>query len=420
MRRTPDRATTAPQHRGGVTITSGNSQQTLLARLAEHVQRATRLGHGRNDSFLTWMPARPATPRVCVVSFATPNLLRPGSWGAPAVEQSLNWALAHGYSYHALSHHVLPSDVPKTWSKIWAAWLATQRRDWRCSFVMFLDADAVVHAVSSSLSPLLQLYFGDAALGVHLLLSTHENRSAAGGGANSEGASSQSSSSTEGGTALGCHCARARSTCAAQDIAATTVARGGVPNRCVINTGVFLLRNSEAGHRHAGLQTTAAHASSPHRTMTSPRPPPSPMPRTPLPLPRTPVPRTSPPRRREALRYWRDGADGLCKLATREETVEQRCVRHVKTRWPRRVDVVHSRVFNSLYLQYTSAVPPSTAEAGCFGDGGEGRHLVCHMMGMPPPLRLAVFGRERDARRAELRGLLAQRAERYVSLSGDG
>ena len=132
------------------------------------------------------------------------------------------------------------------------------------------------------------------------------------------------------------------------------------------------------------------------------------------------VPRTSPPRRREALRYWRDGADGLCKLATREETVEQRCVRHVKTRWPRRVDVVHSRVFNSLYLQYTSAVPPSTAEAGCFGDGGEGRHLVCHMMGMPPPLRLAVFGRERDARRAELRGLLAQRAERYVSLSGDG
>ena len=40
------------------------------------------------------------------------------------------------------------------------------------------------------------------------------------------------------------------------------------------------------------------------------------------------------------------------------------------------------------------------------------------MMGMPAPLRLAVFGRELDARRAELRGLLAQRGERYVSLVG--
>lgn len=126
------------------------------------------------------------------------------------------------------------------------------------------------------------------------------------------------------------------------------------------------------------------------------------------------------PRRRETLRYWRDGADGLCKLATREETVEQRCVRHVKTRWPRRVDVLHSRVFNSIYRQYTSATPPATAEAGCFDDpDGVERHLVCHMMGMPPALRLAVFGRELEARRAELRGLLSQRGEQYTSLTGN-
>ena len=390
------------RHRSDPPITgTGNSPQ-IRARLAEQVHKITR--PGRNDSFLSWSPARPATPRVCVVSFATPNLLRAGSWGAPAVEQSLNWALAHGYSYHALSHHVLPSDVPRTWSKIWAAWLATQRRDWGCGFVMFLDADAVVHAVDSSLAPLLQTYFGDG--GVHLLLSTHENRS----------------TSSEDGTALGCGCARARSTCAAQAIAATTVAHGGVPNRCVINTGVFLLRNSEAGHRDAWVQTMPRQ---------SPRPQPQPTTATHPAATATTTTTTAlrPPRRREALRYWRDGADGLCKLATREETVEQRCVRHVKTRWPHRVDVLHSRVFNSLYLQYASAAPPATAEAGCFdghdgggGDRGEGRggarHLVCHMMGMPAPLRLAVFGRELDARRAELRGLLAQRGERYVSLVG--
>ena len=252
-------------------MTSGNSQQ-LRARLIAQVHRVTRLGQGRNDTFLTWSPAHPATPRVCVVSFATPNLLRNGSWGAPAVEQSLNWALAHGYSYHVLSQHVLPLDVPRTWSKIWAAWLATQRRDWGCGFVMFLDADAVVHAVDTSLAPLLHTYFGN---GVHLLLSTHENRSET----DPDGRTSNDLSS-EGGTALGCRCARAHSTCTAQDIAATTVAHGGAPNRCVINTGVFLLRNSEAGHCDARVHTSgafrvASHDGAPHSL---PQPPPPPLP----------------------------------------------------------------------------------------------------------------------------------------------
>jgi hypothetical protein len=79
----------------------------------------------------------------------TANLL--GGWGGHAVEQTLNWALAHGYTYALFTERLVPETIPAVWSNPLAVHVMLERGEDACAVVFYLDGDAVVNNVSSSL-----------------------------------------------------------------------------------------------------------------------------------------------------------------------------------------------------------------------------------------------------------------------------
>ena len=280
---------------------------------------------------------------VCVLSHATENILNPGSWASFGAEQNINWALAHGHSFTLLTGDVVPSGMPLTWSKIWAAESLLARA--ACDFGFYLDADAVVHSVTESLEPIIKEFFKPPP--VHMLMSVHELYEPLQG-------------SGHPGDALDCNCSRATARCSHQ---AHIAEQAPIPGtRCNLNTGAFMFRNSNF---------TAT-----------------------------------------LLRFWRNGANGICDLTRAGgKTKEQRCAHHLKARWPAHVDVVNSRIFNTL----------EHGGSNCFAPNATGQRgapfFVCHMMGTPGAVRQQLLRRELLGKRAELQRLQQLRGQPYRQLT---
>lgn len=312
---------------------------------------------------LHWAPRTLAEPTVCLGSLVVgPSSSLAEGWSGYAAEVNCNWALAHGYSYFILREHVLGANVPITWSKVLLAQQLAQRTGAdACAYSLILDADAIVHTPSRSVGALIERFFLAPRHNTPplVLFTSHEWRTEPG---------------ADDASSLGCACLRSSARCSAAAILAEQAVF-----KCSINTGVFLVRNPDPGALPRVTHTEAMPDDSANSTST-------------LPL----------------LQYWL-GAGGRCCMRCHQKTMEQRCTKFLKASWPAQIDVVNSRLFNTL------------GEACLDGtDPARNGSLICHLMGVPPDQRLHAFERELAARRGDLRALLEARGERYVQIVQGG
>ena len=135
------------------------------------------------------------------------------------------------------------------------------------------------------------------------------------------------------------------------------------------------------------------------------------------------------------LMGWWALMKGCSSAAFGRGAPEQACAIRMKNQWPRLVDVVSARHFNTpawFHTNYDSAADPvrvyeaarlrpNSSGGGCFDDPAA---FVCHLwnaMRMSASrllaLREAAFARELNARRPQLHTLVEARGERYINVS---
>ena len=314
-----------------------------------------------------FQPARRAKPSVCVVTVMTANLL--GGWGGHAVEQTLNWALAHGYTYALFTERLVPETIPAVWSNPRAVHVMLERGEDSCAVVFYLDGDAVVNNVSSSLEGTIERLLP--LDGPSFVFPCH-----------SPFAEADGATCHVGGQ---CLCGRAAAGCSARALermAHRKVTGAKHVPWCLINSGAYLVRNTA--------------------------------------------------RARARMRWWAE-RDGCEAGTLGRGAPEQACAQHMKALWPAEVDVVSARLFNTPAWFDAERVRRSTDpiaeyvamrlrasspdELRCFGDPHQ---LVCHLWNAVrrrPPQVLAIrqvaFTAALAARRPQLRQLLSERSERY-------
>ena len=126
------------------------------------------------EGYHEWRPRRPAAAAICVVTLVTGDLMVPTSWASDALEISINWALAHGYTFavfderyrfstaslQPLRLHADSSPAAHFWRKPLALLEMLRKpreaggaREPMCGLVLLLDAD-----VRPPLPPLLQAH----------------------------------------------------------------------------------------------------------------------------------------------------------------------------------------------------------------------------------------------------------------------
>ena len=321
-----------------------------------------------------FQPARRAQPSVCVVTVMTANLL--GGWGGHAVEQTLNWALAHGYTYALFTERLVPETIPAVWSNPLAVHVMLERGEDACAVVFYLDGDAVVNNVSSSLEGTIERLLP--LDGPSFVFPCHSPF------AEADGATCHVSGQ--------CRCGRAAAGCSARALermAHRKVTGAKHVPWCLINSGAYLVRNTA--------------------------------------------------RARARVKWWAE-RDGCEVGTLGRGAPEQACAQHMKALWPAEVDVVSARLFNTPAWFDAERVGRSTdpiaeyeamrltasspEELRCFGDP---RQLVCHLWNAlrrrPPQvlaMRQVAFTAALAARRPQLRQLLGGRGERYVAVSTAG
>lgn len=119
----------------------------------------------KHGGYHEWAPTTLARPSVCVASVVTASLL--GGWGGLSTEQNVNWALGHGYRYSLFTKPLVPPSVPAVWSNPRALLRMLERGDVECTYVFYLDGDAVVNRLRDSLDALLPR------IGPSVMLSCH-------------------------------------------------------------------------------------------------------------------------------------------------------------------------------------------------------------------------------------------------------
>ena len=308
------------------------------------------------STLLHWAPQTLAEPTVCVGSLMVGSSLA-NSWSGFAAEVNCNWALAHGYSYFILREHVLGAKVPVTWSKVLLAQQLAQRTGPdACAYIMILDADAIVHTPERSVGALIDRFFLARRHSTPplVLYTSHEWRTEPG---------------ADEASSLGCPCLRASSRCSA-----AAILEEQAVFKCSINTGAFIVRNSDAALPLAATKATLNDST--NYTSTKP-----------------------------FLRFW-IGAGGRCCVRCSQKTMEQRCTKFLKAQWPTQVDVVNARLFNTLGKACLDGTHPMSNSS-----------LICHLMGVASDQRLHAFALELAARRGDLHALLRARGERYVHIS---
>ena len=301
----------------------------------------------------------------------TANLL--GGWGGHAVEQTLNWALAHGYTYALFTERLVPETIPAVWSNPLAVHVMLERGEDACAVVFYLDGDAVVNNVSSSLEGTIERLLP--LDGPTFVFPCH-----------SPFAEADGATCHVGGQ---CRCGRAAAGCSARALermAHRKVTGAKHVPWCLINSGAYLVRNTA--------------------------------------------------RARARVKWWAE-RDGCEVGTRGRGAPEQACAQRMKALWPAEVDVVSARLFNTPAWFDAERVGRSTdpiaeyeamrltasspEELRCFGDP---RHLVCHLWNAlrrrPPQvlaMRQVAFTAALAARRPQLRQLLSDRGERYVAVS---
>ncbi|KOO32138.1 hypothetical protein Ctob_008733 [Chrysochromulina tobinii] len=273
-----------------------------------------------------FQPARRAQPSVCVVTVMTANLL--GGWGGHAVEQTLNWALAHGYTYALFTERLVPETIPAVWSNPLAVHVMLERGEDACAVVFYLDGDAVVNNVSSSLEGTIERLLP--LDGPSFVFPCH-----------SPFAEADGATCHVGGQ---CRCGRAAAGCSARALermAHRKVTGAKHVPWCLINSGAYLVRNTA--------------------------------------------------RARARVKWWAE-RDGCEVGTLGRGAPEQACAQRMKALWPAEVDVVSARLFNTPAWFDAERVGRSTdpiaeyeamrltasspEELRCFGDP---RQLVCHL-----------------------------------------
>ena len=304
----------------------------------------------------------------------TANLL--GGWGGHAVEQTLNWALAHGYTYALFTERLVPETIPAVWSNPLAVHVMLERGEDACAVVFYLDGDAVVNNVSSSLEGTIERLLP--LDGPTFVFPCH-----------SPFAEADGATCHVGGQ---CRCGRAAAGCSARALermAHRKVTGAKHVPWCLINSGAYLVRNTA--------------------------------------------------RARARVKWWAE-RDGCEVGTLGRGAPEQACAQRMKALWPAEVDVVSARLFNTPAWFDAERVGRSTdpiaeyeamrltasspEELCCFGDP---RQLVCHLWNAlrrrPPQvlaMRQVAFTAALAARRPQLRQLLSDRGERYVAVSTAG
>ena len=321
-----------------------------------------------------------------------------------AVELVVNWARAHGYSYHLFDplryrFHVsaaLPRGIRLDgtaskgalfWAKPRAILQLLERGPTSCPWVLYLDLDAVVNSVDETVEHALYDRFIARTPAVHVLFACH-------------------SPFGDQGDCLPCRCCRANRCPPAER------ARMPASDGSWLNAGALFVRNDEAGMARrmlqwwasggdgggcdAGVPATSSPYSSAHATA-----------------------RTSASDRHSGRRN-----DGLLH--------EQMCAQRMQRRWPEHVDVLNAATFNAPLwydpkhfgwfdsARHTHASVLAQVVANQSRDGVRSlaclasRLFVCHAYDAPPATREYLLGRKLNASVARLTELLSKRGERYL------
>ena len=329
-------------------------------------------------------PRLRATPGVCVVSVVT-FLMGPVSWAPMAAELNLNYCLAHGYVYGLVTLRLAPEQVRVHWDKPRAALMVAEHHgETTCAYVLHLDADAVVHDAARLLPEVVAPYFArSSSSGLEPWL----ERPGPDGLATSDHHHPPPSllftshtPLTRAAAATGCNCSHS--------VACASIARLLVElhhRPCFVNTGVFVMRNSEDARVMLRRWAYADFGD----------------------LLR--------PSKQRRGRHGEGGADDAvgdihpeaaarirrrCQLRSPERSSEQTCANALKLLWPRRVSIVSSHVLNYMNAHLPYGGPACLHRNDTF---------ICHLMGESSAQRTQALRAELSARRASLAEMVAAR-----------
>ena len=340
------------------------------------------------------------------------------SWGAPAHEIGLNWALAHGYRFIRVNEHFVYNRTASIPTQILAAGESKAARLWRkpramldvlerfgereCPWLLYLDADSVINNISLDVgTELIGRFLGPH---VHALLTCH-------------------SPFGSGGDCLPCRCCRA-GRCPVDELGRLPASDGSW-----INTGAIFVRNTAEAREmlswwQAGGRGVCDLSVPPHDAKHRPRRLAS-LAARPRPSAghettdarhgereRPPLPRVGEPSRLHVLG-------------------EQMCAQLMQRRWPARVDVLNAAIFNApvwydparytwfdaarhTHTQVVRDVVQRQASQGrrladCLGS----KLWICHAYDSPPGFRTVAFRERLDAARHKLTAMLSLRSEAY-------
>ena len=348
-------------------------------------------------------PRLRATPGVCVVSVVT-FLMAPASWAPKAAELNLNYCLTHGYTFGLVTLRLAPEEVRVHWDKPRAALMVAEHHgETRCAYVLHLDADAVVHGATRSLVDVVAPYLvGSPSPGLELWL----DRPGPDGRAPSDHPPpsllfTSHTPLTRAAAATGCNCSHAVGGLHGGRNACASAARLLVElhhRPCFVNTGVFVLRNTDDARmmlrrwayadfgdllqpsqqrrgRH-GAGAGGAGGGDANDTVGDIHP--------------------------EAARRIRR----RCQLRSPERSSEQTCANALKLLWPRRVAIVPSSVLNYMNAHLPDGGPSCLHRNDTY---------VCHLMGESSARRTQALRAELSARRASLAAMVAARNDTATS-----
>ena len=117
------------------------------------------------DGYVEWLPAKRSKTPICLFTVLTASHARQNggkaeiglsntSWSTPVQLINLNWALARGYKYGILTklklapHSLAFYDL--NFHKLWMALFLLRRGVKECAYVFYVDADAIINNIETS------------------------------------------------------------------------------------------------------------------------------------------------------------------------------------------------------------------------------------------------------------------------------